>query len=39
MVKCCAFFAVWTEILNIICMSFGFKGLNSEIVEIPPTGS
>jgi hypothetical protein len=29
MVKCGVFFAVRTEFLNIIYMSFGFKGLNS----------
>jgi hypothetical protein len=28
MVKCGVFFAVRTEFLNIILMSFGFKGLN-----------
>jgi hypothetical protein len=28
MVKCCVFFAVRTELLNIIQMSFGFKGLS-----------
>jgi hypothetical protein len=27
MVKCCVFFAVRAEFLNIIYMSFGFKGL------------
>jgi hypothetical protein len=27
MVKCCVFFAVRTEFLNIILTSFGFKGL------------
>jgi hypothetical protein len=27
MVKCCVFFAVRTEFLNIIWTSFGFKGL------------
>jgi hypothetical protein len=27
MVKCCVFFAVRTEFLNIIYKSFGFKGL------------
>jgi hypothetical protein len=29
MVKSCVFFAVRTELLNIILMSFGFKGLKS----------
>jgi hypothetical protein len=29
MVKCGAFFAVRTELLNIIQMSFGFRGLNT----------
>jgi hypothetical protein len=28
-VKCCVFFEVRAEFLNIIYMSFGFKGLNS----------
>jgi hypothetical protein len=28
MVMYCVFFEVWTEFLNNICMSFGFKGLN-----------
>jgi hypothetical protein len=27
MVKCCVFFAVQTELFNIIQMSFNFKGL------------
>jgi hypothetical protein len=26
-VKCCVFFVVWPEFLNIIWMSFSFKGL------------
>jgi hypothetical protein len=29
MVKCCIFFAVRTEFLNIIWTSFGFKGLRN----------
>jgi hypothetical protein len=31
MVKCCVFFAVRTELLNIIRMSFGFKGLTEPV--------
>jgi hypothetical protein len=38
MVKCGVLFDVWPGILNIILMSFGFKGLNyspSGFVHIP----
>jgi hypothetical protein len=31
MVKCSVFFAVRTELLNIIYTSFGFKGLNRNL--------
>jgi hypothetical protein len=31
MVKCGVLFDVWTEFLNIIYMSFGFKGLIQEL--------
>jgi hypothetical protein len=30
MVKCDVLFEVWTETLNIIWMSFDFKGLNEQ---------
>jgi hypothetical protein len=33
MVKCGVLFEVWTEFLNIIWMSFGFKGVK---VKNPP---
>jgi hypothetical protein len=33
MVKSCVFFAVRTEFLNIIQMSFGFKALMRDIFE------
>jgi hypothetical protein len=33
MVTCDVLFEVWTEFLNIIQTSFGFKGLNREIAN------